>query len=481
VARPGVPQTPFAAGRSRTVPATGRRLVTGPAPDLRRLSRHVVNVGNNGRLSATGRFTSSPDQVGRIFEHMERWHSLWRERDPHVKRHIVIYAHGGLNSEAHALRVAQENVSWWLDNRVYPVFFAWQSGVAETLVDHLADSARQHLPFGLGFDWIEQADRWVELTARRTFRWMWEEMKENARAASEPLRAAEEPRAASLAVSRLRDYIRRHGPENVAVHLVGHSAGAIFLAAMLPRLAEADVRITSMAFLAPALRVDAFVDDVLPHLGPDRLVESFATFNLNDQRELDDACGANGIDIYHKSILYLVSRAFEGDTADAEVPLLGMAKFLQEPVCGEAATTLEKAIQSRNGVVVVAPTVAPYNSRCEATRHSGFAGDGPTMTSVAMRVLGLHTPRPENEYRPNAALADATVVPSPSPRPPAPTAVAVGPPGEGPLVHTAEPAGSGAAAPEHPGVRLEVAAAPASGSPVLDILLARGWQRGEVR
>ena len=44
-------------------------------------------------------------------------------------RRIVLYAHGGLNSEKTGLDIAQRQLNWWLSNRVYPVTFAWQSGV----------------------------------------------------------------------------------------------------------------------------------------------------------------------------------------------------------------------------------------------------------------------------------------------------------------------------------------------------------------
>src|SRR5215218_20974 len=58
VTRPGVPKTPFASGRTRTARGTAGTLVTAPAPDLRRLAAHVVNLSNAGRLSTTGKFVS---------------------------------------------------------------------------------------------------------------------------------------------------------------------------------------------------------------------------------------------------------------------------------------------------------------------------------------------------------------------------------------------------------------------------------------
>jgi hypothetical protein len=287
---------------------------TGPGPDLRRLALHVVNLENQGRLSTTGKFVSTPAQINRAFEHMGRWHDLWLRNDSSLReRHVLLYAHGGLNAEDLALRSAEQNLNWWLNNRVYPLFFAWQSGPAETLLDHLADTVKGRLPFGLGFDFSEQADRAVELVARASFRWMWDEMKENARAASGPIndqRAIAWPLTsssaqtamaampgASLTVLRLAEYIRQHPDQTIRVHLVGHSAGAIFHAALLQRLVDAAIPVASMALLAPAIRVNEFARDILPHLGVGQ-VDRFTTFNLSDRRELDDVCGAGGIDVY---------------------------------------------------------------------------------------------------------------------------------------------------------------------------------------
>jgi hypothetical protein len=469
VARPGVPQTPFASGRSGTKAATGGDLATGPAPDVRRLAMHVVNLGNQGRLSSNGKFTSSPAQIERAFQHMQRWHELWLDQEPDSKRHVVLYAHGGLNSEEHALSAAQESLNWWLNNHLYPLFFAWESGATETLLDQLADTVKGRLPFGLGFDLVEQVDRLVERFARTNLRWMWNEMKENARAASAPIpdrSAVAWPPAtsvataammampgASLTVLRLRDYLDQHGPDNVAVHMVGHSAGAIFHAGLLQALAEAEIPVASLALLAPAIRVDEFARDVLPHLGPGGLVRSSAIFDLSDKRERDDVCGAGGIDVYHKSLLYLVSRALEGAAPGGEVPLLGMQKSLERPIGAGAGPTLLQAIGERGGSSIISRAITPDDSRSDATSHGGFAGDRMTMTSVAMRALGLATPRPENDYRPNAVLSDADRAPT------------LG--------------GGRPVAPDQPGIAAEVAVAPRSGSPVLDVLLHHGWLEGE--
>jgi Papain family cysteine protease len=497
VTRPGVPKTPFASGRTRTAAATGGELATAPAPDLRRLANYVVNLGNQGLLSTSGSFVSTPAQIDRAFGHMERWHDQWLARAGAPReRHVLLYAHGGLNAEDAGLRSAQRNVNWWLNNRVYPLFFAWQSGPAETLMNQLADAARGRLPFGLGFDLMEAADRAVELMARQSFRWMWDEMKENARAASKPIgnrgdvawpptpatqKAMEQMPGASLTVLRLAEYVRRHPNEQVLVHMVGHSAGAIFHAALLQRLVEAGVPVASMALLAPALRVDEFERIVLPQLGRGRGVQRFAVFNLSDRRELDDVCAAGGFNAYHKSLLYLVSRALEARASgQSEAPLLGMARFFDRPL---GRGTLRGEIRARGGDCVFSPTAAPDNSRSDATSHGGFAGDTRTMTSVVMRVLGRATPAPENNYQPNAALAETepgTPAAAPPRQPdaaPAMVAAELHEPGERPLADTAEPQTEQPTAPSAPTLLdPDVAVAPRSGSAVVDVLLADGWR-----
>jgi hypothetical protein len=494
VVRPGVPHTPLAGGWSMTTEGTGGRAVTGAGPDLRRLASHVVNLGNDGRLSGDGRFTSTPAQVGRIFAHMGRWHDHWRDRAGATTRHVLLYAHGGLNKEATGLRNAQENLNWWLNNQIYPIFFAWESGVAETLLSQLADTVRGRLPAGIGFDVMEHVDRLIEGVARRSVRWMWDEMKENARKASEPIadRADGEAPGASLTVRHLGAYIDAHGADTVRVHLVGHSAGAIFHAALLAQLAQANVAVDTLTMLAPALRVDDFARQVLPRLGNG--VGRFAVFNLSDQRELDDACGPPGFALYHKSLLYLVSRALEQSGSEREVPLLGMQRFFGRRITG-GQRTLQQAIEREGGACVFSRSTAPADSCSDAEAHGGFAADAPTMTSVVMRILGNDEPTPANQYRPNAALRAPGAPPSgdgpaagadghaTSPRPVAtaqPTVVAEAhPPGDQPLAETAEPQTTQPQPPGQPATSeapIEVADAPRSGSPIIDLIAAEGWE-----
>ena len=425
VARPGVPQTPFYSGRAVSFDGTKGALVLGKGPNIERLNRHIVNLGNNGRFSTSGKIRSSSVQVERIFENMEAQHQVWSEENSCQKRHIVLYAHGGLVSESAALEGAQASLNWWLNNRVYPVYFAWQTGVSETLLNQVFDIMQARLPAGgLGFDLEEQFDRLVEKLVRQNFTWAWNQMKGNARAASEPLRdealwdwaPGQLPESkilkapgASLVAARLARYIQKHGAENVAVHLAGHSAGSIFHAALLERLEEAGVQVESLAFLAPGLRADEFARDVYPRLGPGGLVKRATVFVLGDPLELEDTCGQGGVTVYHKSLLYLVSRALEKPLKpkQVETPLLGLERSYEARLDALDGGTLYDAMQSTGSALVVSRSQAPVDLRCEAVTHGAFDNDPATMTSVLLRAFDLPEFRSEHIFQENSALLDS--------------------------------------------------------------------------
>lgn len=509
VARPGVPSIVSSRQHTKTVTVTGGALAEGPGPDLARLTRHVVNLGNDGVLSQNGRFVSTPNQVHQVFERMADYHAHWAGQPDGAAEpsRVVLYAHGGLNSEGTGLTIAQRQLNWWLNNRVYPVTFAWQTGPVETLTDQLTDVVRRRLPAGgLGFNLVEQFDRFVEKFARSNVRWMWDEMKENAALAAKPIpqskapvwppdteaaqrRMAELP-GASLVADRLARYVvAAPAGRPVEVHLVGHSAGSIFLAGVLDRLAELGVPVASLTYLAPAIRTDVWMRQVLPHLR-DRRVARFASFGLDDARELDDTCGAGGVNVYQKSLLYLVSRALERTAkGQAEVPLVGMARFAATAVGG---TTLAEAVRGVGGDLVWAPSEQPAVSRTDSTKHGGFDDDGPTMTSVMLRVLGRAQVEERCVFRPNVPLSG----PEPPERAPAvgraqPTTAEVAEAGTVPVSRMAPPARKPGRAKAVPPARPvkgrrtdqagpvalpEAREAPESTSQIMDALLRSGWE-----
>jgi hypothetical protein len=487
VARPGVPSVVSRRARTKLLSQPGGGLVEGPGPDLELLSKHVVNLGNNGRLSQNGKFTSTKRQLEKIFANMDTTQATWGSSP----RRIVLYAHGGLNSERTGLDIAQRQVNWWLSNKVYPITFAWQTAVTETLENQLSDLIASRTPAGgFSFDVFEQVDRMVEKLARRRLRWMWEEMKENAASASSPLPdgweglADHELAGGSVLVARLRQYLDEHADVPTEIHLVGHSAGSIFLTGVIKQLTSAGIQVESLTYLAAAIRTDEWMREVLPRLRQGD-VKRFSAFGLNPTRELDDVCGARGVAIYRKSLLYLVSRAFEIplDSDATDVPLIGMARFADD-VVGE--TSYARAVESlEDAALVWSPSAKPTNCRADSSSHGGFDDDNPTMTSVLLRILGKGTVQPGNEYVANlqAGSSAAAVVE-------AATEIADQPP-EIFLAEVNEVPDQGGeipAAAAGPGtVETRSAARPGGdragprGNRVIDALIGEGWEIGRQR
>jgi pimeloyl-ACP methyl ester carboxylesterase len=391
--------------RRRIIQLAGGGLVEAPGPDLSQLASHVVNLGNDGRLSQSGRFTSTSAQLDQIFEHMGIRHAEWGA----VPRRIVIYAHGGLDSEKTGLTIAQHQVNWWLRNKVYPVTFAWETGLTETFGDQLSDMIGARLPAaGWSFNVYEQVDRMVEKVAKTNLRWVWDQMKQNADAASEPLprnyrQKPDQVPGGSLTIAKLKAYLDQRPRVATEVHLVGHSAGSIFLMNLIERLVASKIKIASLTYLAAAIRTDDWMRRVLPHLENGDIAK-FAAFGMNPARELDDVCGSHGVAVYHKSLLYLVSRALErpANRDDTEVPLVGMAHFATTDVEGK---TLTGAVDETRGDLIWSPSSAPDNSRSDAAAHGGFDDDSPTMTSVLLRILDQDSIQAGNQYVANLPAA----------------------------------------------------------------------------
>jgi pimeloyl-ACP methyl ester carboxylesterase len=204
----------------------------------------------------------------------------------------------------------------------------------------------------------------------------WDEMKQNAIAASE--------RGGGLAlVADLLGTLTRKFPA-LKIHIVGHSAGAILLAGLVARLATetaAPLPIETCTLWAPACTVDLYRAQYLPSIRSGA-IRNFALFTLTDKAERDDTCA----NIYHKSLLYLVSHAFEASVQKAPflreregVPILGMAKYVSALPAAQ-----------RNWDWVLAPNANPAGARdaSAAKAHAAFDDDSATLRATLARVLG---------------------------------------------------------------------------------------------
>ncbi|MCF8176863.1 MAG: peptidoglycan-binding protein [Burkholderiaceae bacterium] len=297
---------------------------------------HSIVLGNNGHVA---RFDSL-DGVTRSLQHQacvlpDKW---FRAHADPVKR-LVLYVHGGLNSEGDAIQRARAMGRYFLGNGCYPLFLVWKSGLLEAFCDILEDKIKPGAAGMVGgpLDWITNniTDPVVEKTIGRPFaRPLWSEMKENAEL------AAASGRGGDLLSDALRALSGVWG-DSFELHLVGHSAGSIALGRLLGNLAHKDLipRVKSVQLYAPACTVGFANRHYAPHAG---IMKNLHLNLLSDAVEQDD----NVAFIYRKSLLYFVSNALE---SDQRMPLLGMANVYDTAYTGwdGAAATAEDLINWR--------------------------------------------------------------------------------------------------------------------------------------
>ena len=109
------------------------------AGDLVALRPHVINL-NAWYLTEGGVYYTLPADVERIFgEDLERAIKQPESvglppRHANEPFRMMIWAHGGLISEKSGLAIARKHLDFWKGNGIYPIYFAWETGLFETIV-----------------------------------------------------------------------------------------------------------------------------------------------------------------------------------------------------------------------------------------------------------------------------------------------------------------------------------------------------------
>src|SRR3546814_18288291 len=86
------------------------------------LRPHVISIGNDGRLRATGRFgTSAQDVRNLVRDDMREAMEGWK------KKRVLLYAHGGLVPEESAIQRVADYRDAMLEQQIYPLCFVWRS------------------------------------------------------------------------------------------------------------------------------------------------------------------------------------------------------------------------------------------------------------------------------------------------------------------------------------------------------------------
>lgn len=381
------------AGRVRQPPLAGTAKASAQAKpserwwDAEQAYRHSIVLGDDGRV----RRYLTEDESTRTLLHQaaglpDQWFRGAGKAEP--KKRLLLYVHGGLNSEKDAIARARALGRYALGNGCYPLFVVWKTGLLETL-GNLLRPGPERAERGLAGKLTEASDRLIEdAFGRPLVRPVWAEMKANAELAFEASRGGHH------LVKALVQLGRSWG-DDFELHLVGHSAGAIWLGHLLTLLARerAAALACSVHLYAPACSIGFANRHYSPH---PTLMKRLHLDLLSDRAERDDSTAR----VYRKSLLYLVSNALE---PDRRTPLLGLARAHDAGDAGwEGSSATQEALRAWREAGKAAglygkaagryrETGAPFSpaeGASERATHGGFDNDRDTVTRTLLRITG---------------------------------------------------------------------------------------------
>ena len=328
------------------------------APNRAELAGHFVHI-DDGNFHERGRYWSSREDV-------QQTANILACTDKY--QHVLLYAHGGLNSVKDSAKRISAMKDVFKANGIYPYHFMYDTGLLEELKDVLLRKRAKTESRVGGFS--EWWDRHVERAVRKPGRALWREMK---RGASNPF---EEEGAGSLVVRDIIGAVRSN--PNLKLHFAGHSTGGILLANLLECAAHEfndGLQVDSISLMAPACTNDLFESHYRPQLEGSGAVDikNMAVYSLSNKLELDDSVAK----VYRKSLLYLVSRAFEEQSV---APILGMRKY-------------SEGIEAANLSFICSEGSSEQSPRCACDTHGGFDNDPATMNDILNRILGSEAER----------------------------------------------------------------------------------------
>ncbi len=326
---------------------------------------HFVHF-DDGRFKQQGNYWSTLDDVKQTAARIAS-----RPNDKYG--HLMIYAHGGLNSPVASARRIRTLKEGFRRNGIYPFHIMYDTGLVEELKDVITRaSGFADERAGAFTDWT---DGIIEDVVRKPVTPIWEEMKRDAEL---PFRNNGDGAQAIAAFAEALANTKKQ------IHLVGHSTGGVLLGhllAALDRLGQSNL-VASCSLMAPACTVGFYQAHYEPRLGKGGegktvvRLPKLTIYNLSEKLEEDD----NVATAYRKSLLFLVSRALE---RARDKPLLGMQLYA-------------KGLAAKPGLEIVYSNGRTGRSR--SVSHGGFDNDPYTMNDILRTILG-RPPTEQNRFK----------------------------------------------------------------------------------
>ncbi len=348
VARPG-PETRDSNSRPRIFTTSG---VSGVFDNIQagttisrlnldpQLHNFLINTGDKGKLSSNGRIITKKEDLPNMAQQIQTLPIR------NGFRHIILYAHGGAFSEAGAAKAANRIFLKCKARGLGAYFFIWESGFMECFLGRLESTATTELA---GDSILQGTYKWfknLKKTAKELFEKasgealsyilmpLWKEMMDE-RAPG----ASKRTGGASLFSKELFKEISRTQMQGnrYKIHLVGHSAGSIFLGFLYQNvlrdlLSTHDGRVSlgTIQFMVPAITIDKAREQFSDAFNENDK-NRFKVYTLSTDDEENEIKG-----IFPHSILTYVSEHLAGSA-----PLLGIKQHFKDNNASRFANLLK--------------------------------------------------------------------------------------------------------------------------------------------
>ncbi|MBC8366781.1 C1 family peptidase [bacterium] len=315
------------------------------------IAGHFVHV-DDGKFKDSDNYWSTFDDIDQTAERLAASDKY---------KHLLIYAHGGLNAPKQSAGRIAALKDTFKSNGIYPFHIMYDTGLAEELKDLINRKHETGLEMVGGIpDWT---DPFLERLLSQPGRMLWEEMKKDAKVSFAASGAGKK------SVKCLLDHLDGR-QDKIKLHLAGHSTGGVVLAHLLEAFEDRKMEVETCSLMAPACTVELFLKLFLPVLSGETEItlKDLTIYNLNKSLELDDTVAA-----YRKSLLWLVSNSFERKKG---TPLLGMEEYQAE--VKPLFDTLQFRISDGTN----------EGNKTKSKSHGGFDNDETTMNNILFRILG---------------------------------------------------------------------------------------------